>query len=391
MLLSIALIFLCALMLSGILIRFKLPGLIGMLIVGIMLGPFVFDLLDDSILTISSDLRTMALIIILLKAGLSINIHDLKKVGRPAMLMSFIPAGFEIMAFLIFAPILLNVTYLEAGIIGAVMSAVSPAVVVPKMTRLIDEGYGTDKAIPQMIIAGASVDDIFVIVIFTSLVSIASGGSFSMIDLGKVPLSIVLGLSAGIIAGLLLVWFFKKYHMRDTVKVLILISISILFMPLEQFLSDITGFSGLLAIMSMGIVILNRYAVLAKRISGKFSKLWVAAEITLFVLVGSAVNISYVLKAGFITVLMIFIGLFFRLLGTYIILIKTQFNQKERLFIMLSQIPKATVQAAIGAIPLSIGLACGDLVLTFAVVSILITAPLGAFLIDITHKQLLKA
>jgi len=378
-------------MLSGILIRFKLPGLIGMLIVGIMLGPFVFDLLDDSILTISSDLRTMALIIILLKAGLSINIHDLKKVGRPAMLMSFIPAGFEIMAFLIFAPILLNVTYLEAGIIGAVMSAVSPAVVVPKMTRLIDEGYGTDKAIPQMIIAGASVDDIFVIVIFTSLVSIASGGSFSMIDLGKVPLSIVLGLSAGIIAGLLLVWFFKKYHMRDTVKVLILISISILFMPLEQFLSDITGFSGLLAIMSMGIVILNRYAVLAKRISGKFSKLWVAAEITLFVLVGSAVNISYVLKAGFITVLMIFIGLFFRLLGTYIILIKTQFNQKERLFIMLSQIPKATVQAAIGAIPLSIGLACGDLVLTFAVVSILITAPLGAFLIDITHKQLLKA
>jgi len=378
-------------MLSGILIRFKLPGLIGMLIVGIILGPFVFDLLDDSILTISSDLRTMALIIILLKAGLSINIHDLKKVGRPAMLMSFIPAGFEIMAFLIFAPILLNVTYLEAGIIGAVMSAVSPAVVVPKMTRLIDEGYGTDKAIPQMIIAGASVDDIFVIVIFTSLVSIASGGSFSMIDLGKVPLSIVLGLSAGIIAGLLLVWFFKKYHMRDTVKVLILISISILFMPLEQLLSDITGFSGLLAIMSMGIVILNRYAVLAKRISGKFSKLWVAAEITLFVLVGSAVNISYVLKAGFITVLMIFIGLFFRLLGTYIILIKTQFNQKERLFIMLSQIPKATVQAAIGAIPLSIGLACGDLVLTFAVVSILITAPLGAFLIDITHKQLLKA
>lgn len=378
-------------MLSGILIRFKLPGLIGMLIVGIILGPFVFDLLDDSILTISSDLRTMALIIILLKAGLSINIHDLKKVGRPAMLMSFIPASFEIMAFLIFAPILLNVTYLEAGIIGAVMSAVSPAVVVPKMTRLIDEGYGTDKAIPQMIIAGASVDDIFVIVIFTSLVSIASGGSFSMIDLGKVPLSIVLGLSAGIIAGLLLVWFFKKYHMRDTVKVLILISISILFMPLEQLLSDITGFSGLLAIMSMGIVILNRYAVLAKRISGKFSKLWVAAEITLFVLVGSAVNISYVLKAGFITVLMIFIGLFFRLLGTYIILIKTQFNQKERLFIMLSQIPKATVQAAIGAIPLSIGLACGDLVLTFAVVSILITAPLGAFLIDITHKQLLKA
>lgn len=229
-------------MLSGILIRFKLPGLIGMLIVGIILGPFVFDLLDDSILTISSDLRTMALIIILLKAGLSINIHDLKKVGRPAMLMSFIPAGFEIMAFLIFAPILLNVTYLEAGIIGAVMSAVSPAVVVPKMTRLIDEGYGTDKAIPQMIIAGASVDDIFVIVIFTSLVSIASGGSFSMIDLGKVPLSIVLGLSAGIIAGLLLVWFFKKYHMRDTVKVLILISISILFMPLEQLLSDITGF-----------------------------------------------------------------------------------------------------------------------------------------------------
>lgn len=377
-------------MLSGILVRLKLPGLLGMLIVGIVLGPFVLGLLDDSLINISSDLRTVALIIILLKAGLSMDLSDLRKVGRPAILMSFVPASFEIIAFLIFAPMFLGITYLEAGIIGAVMSAVSPAVIVPKMSKLIDEGYGTDKAIPQMIIAGASVDDIFVIVIFTSLVTIASGGSFSMIDLGKVPLSIVLGLSAGIISGLLLVWFFKKYHMRDTVKVLILISISILFMPLEQLLSDITGFSGLLAIMSMGIVILNRYALLAKRISGKFSKLWVAAEIALFVLVGSAVNISYVLRAGFITVLMIFIGLVFRLLGTYIILIKTQFNQKERLFIMLSQIPKATVQAAIGAIPLSLGLACGDLVLTFAVVSILITAPLGAFLIDITHKQLLK-
>jgi NhaP-type Na+/H+ or K+/H+ antiporter len=377
-------------MLSGILVRFKIPGLIGMLIVGIVLGPFVLDLLDDSILTVSGDLRTLALIIILLKAGLSMDLSDLKKVGRPAILMSFVPASFEIIAFLIFAPALFQITYLEAGIIGAVMSAVSPAVVVPKMSRLIDEGYGTDKAIPQMIIAGASVDDVFVIVIFTSLVTMASGGSFSLIEFTKIPLSVILGLAVGIIMGILLVWFFKKYHMRDTVKVLILISISILFMPLEKLLSDITGFSGLLAIMSMGIVILNRYAILAKRISGKFSKLWVAAEIALFVLVGSAVNISYVLKAGFITVLMIFIGLAFRLLGTYISLIKTQFNQKERLFIMLSQIPKATVQAAIGAIPLSLGLACGDLVLTFAVVSILITAPLGAFLIDITYKKLLK-
>ncbi len=361
-----------------------------MLIVGIVLGPFVLDLLDDSILNISSDLRTVALIIILLKAGLSMDLSDLKKVGRPAILMSFVPASFEIIAFLIFAPMLFGVTYLEAGIIGAVMSAVSPAVIVPKMIKLIDDGYGTNKAIPQMIIAGASIDDIFVIVIFTSLVTMASGGSFMITDIGKIPLSIILGLAAGILMGLLLVWFFKKYHMRDTVKVLILVSVSILFMPLEKLLSDITGFSGLLAIMSMGIVILNRYALLAKRISGKFSKLWVAAEIALFVLVGSAVNISYVLKAGLITVLMIFIGLAFRLFGTYISLIKTQFNQKEGLFIMLSQRPKATVQAAIGAIPLSMGLACGDLVLTFAVVSILLTAPLGAFLIDITHKKLLK-
>jgi NhaP-type Na+/H+ or K+/H+ antiporter len=389
MLLSIALIFLCALLLSGILIKFKLPGLLGMLIVGIVLGPYVLNLLDDSILNISADLRTIALIVILLKAGLSMNLDDLRKVGRPAILMSFVPASFEIIAFIVFAPMLLGITYLEAGLIGAVMSAVSPAVVIPKMSKLIDEGYGTDKAIPQMIIAGASADDVFVIVIFTSLISIATGGSFSISDLTKIPVSIVLGLIGGIGIGFILVWLFKKYHMRDTIKVLILISISILFMPLEDLLSGIIGFSGLLAIMALGIIIFNRYPVLAQRLSGKFVKLWVAAEIALFVLVGSEVDISYVVNAGFITVVLIFIGLIFRLAGTYLCVIKTQFNSKERLFIMISQIPKATVQAAIGAIPLSLGLSCGDLVLTFAVVSILITAPLGAFLIDVTHKKLL--
>lgn len=389
MLLSIALIFLCALLLSGILIKFKLPGLLGMLIVGIVLGPYVLNLLDDSILNISSDLRTIALIVILLKAGLSMNLDDLRKVGRPAILMSFVPASFEIIAFIVFAPMLLGITYLEAGLIGAVMSAVSPAVVIPKMSKLIDEGYGTDKAIPQMIIAGASADDVFVIVIFTSLISIATGGSFSISDLTKIPVSIILGLIGGIGIGFILVWLFKKYHMRDTIKVLILISISILFMPLEDLLSGIIGFSGLLAIMALGIIIFNRYPVLAQRLSGKFVKLWVAAEIALFVLVGSEVDISYVVNAGFITVVLIFIGLIFRLAGTYLCVIKTQFNSKERLFIMISQIPKATVQAAIGAIPLSLGLSCGDLVLTFAVVSILITALLGAFLIDVTHKKLL--
>lgn len=389
MLLSIALIFLCALLLSGILIKFKLPGLLGMLIVGIVLGPYVLNLLDDSILNISADLRTIALIVILLKAGLSMNLNDLRKVGRPAILMSFVPASFEIIAFIVFAPMLLGITYLEAGLIGAVMSAVSPAVVIPKMSKLIDEGYGTDKAIPQMIIAGASADDVFVIVIFTSLISIATGGSFSISDLTKIPVSIILGLIGGIGIGFILVWLFKKYHMRDTIKVLILISISILFMPLEDLLSGIIGFSGLLAIMALGIIIFNRYPVLAQRLSGKFVKLWVAAEIALFVLVGSEVDISYVVNAGFITVVLIFIGLIFRLAGTYLCVIKTQFNSKERLFIMISQIPKATVQAAIGAIPLSLGLSCGDLVLTFAVVSILITAPLGAFLIDVTHKKLL--
>jgi len=340
-------------------------------------------------LNISADLRTIALIVILLKAGLSMNLNDLRKVGRPAILMSFVPASFEIIAFIVFAPMLLGITYLEAGLIGAVMSAVSPAVVIPKMSKLIDEGYGTDKAIPQMIIAGASADDVFVIVIFTSLISIATGGSFSISDLTKIPVSIVLGLIGGIGIGFILVWLFKKYHMRDTIKVLILISISILFMPLEDLLSGIIGFSGLLAIMALGIIIFNRYPVLAQRLSGKFVKLWVAAEIALFVLVGSEVDISYVVNAGFITVVLIFIGLIFRLAGTYLCVIKTQFNSKERLFIMISQIPKATVQAAIGAIPLSLGLSCGDLVLTFAVVSILITAPLGAFLIDVTHKKLL--
>ncbi|MDD4543470.1 MAG: cation:proton antiporter, partial [Clostridia bacterium] len=284
MLLTIALIFLCALLLSGILIKFKLPGLLGMLIVGIVLGPYVLNLLDDSILNISADLRTIALIVILLKAGLSMNLNDLRKVGRPAILMSFVPASLEIIAFIVFAPMLLGITYLEAGLIGAVMSAVSPAVVIPKMSKLIDEGYGTDKAIPQMMIAGASADDVFVIVIFTSLISIATGGSFSISDLTKIPVSIILGLIGGIGIGFILVWLFKKYHMRDTIKVLILISISILFMPLEDLLSGIIGFSGLLAIMALGIIIFNRYPVLAQRLSGKFVKLWVAAEIALFVL-----------------------------------------------------------------------------------------------------------
>lgn len=389
MLVSLALIFLCGLLLGGIFNRLKLPSLLGMLLVGILLGPYVLNVLDDSILSISPDIREIALIIILVKAGLALDIEDLKKVGRPALMMCFVPASFEIVGFLLFAPALLHVSLLEAGILGAVMGAVSPAVIVPKMTKLIEEGWGTEKGIPQMIIAGSSADDVYVIVIFTALVSLAGGGSASAMEFVGIPVSIVLGIVLGIAGGLILVTFFKTVHMRDSVKVLIILSVSFLFAALENALDGIVPVSGLLAVMSMGMTILNRYEILAKRISGKFSKLWVAAEVILFVLVGATVDIGYAAKAGVTVVAMLFVGLAFRMLGTYLCVVKTALTGKERLFCVISQIPKATVQAAIGGIPLAKGLACGNIVLTVAVVAILISAPIGAFLIDTTHKRFL--
>lgn len=390
MLLSIALIMLFGLVAGTIFKRMRLPYIIGMLAAGIILGPYVLNLLDDSILNISSDLRQIALIVILAKAGLTLDINDLKRVGRPAVLLCFLPATMEIIAYLLFAPGLMGISLLEAGIIGAVMGAVSPAIIVPSMSKLIDEGWGTKKGIPQMIVAGSSADDVYVIVVFTVLISLAQGGKVSAAEFLQVPVSIVLGIVLGAAGGMVLVLFFQRFHMRDTVKVIILLCVSFLFVTLEEELEGIVAVSGLLAVMSMGITIYNRYDILAKRITGKFSKIWVPAEILLFVLVGSVVNVKYALSAGIMMVLMLLIGLIFRLAGTYLCVAGTKLNRKERIFCMISQIPKATVQAAIGGVALARGLPCGNIVLTAAVVSILITAPVGALGIEVTYKKLLS-
>lgn len=389
MLLSIALIMLFGLFAGNIFKKIRLPYIIGMLVVGILLGPYVLDLLDESILNISGDLRQIALIIILMKAGLTLDISDLKRVGRPAVLLCFLPATMEIIAYLLLAPKLMGISLLEAGIIGAVMGAVSPAVIVPAMSKLIDQGWGTEKGIPQMIIAGSSADDVYVIVVFTALISLAQGGKVSAAEFLQVPVSILLGIALGAAVGFVLVLFFKKFHMRDTIKVIILLSVSFLLVVLEEALEGTVAVSGLLAVMTMGITIYNRYDVLAKRITGKFTKMWVPAEILLFVLVGAVVNIRYALSAGIMMIVMLMVGLLFRLAGTYLCVLGTKLNRKERMFCMISQIPKATVQAAIGGVALAKGLSCGNLVLTAAVVSILITAPIGAFAIESSYRKLL--
>lgn len=390
MLTSLALIFLCGLLLGSIFQKIKLPPLLGMIITGIILGPHTLNLIDQSVLSISSDLRQIALIIILTRAGLNLDINSLKKVGRPAILMCFVPACFEIIGMVLLAPPLLGISILDALIMGTVVAAVSPAVIVPKMLKLIETGYGKDKSIPQMIMAGASVDDVFVIVLFTSFTGLAQGESFSPISLIQVPISIILGIGLGILIGILLGFFFKKVHMRDSIKVIIILSISFLLVTLENSLKGIVPISGLIAIMSIGISLQKIRSDASKRISTKFSKLWVAAELMLFVLVGATVDIKYAFSAGIMAIVLIFGVLVFRMIGVLICLIKTKLNKKERLFCMIAYCPKATVQAAIGSIPLTMGLSCGNIVLTVAVLSILITAPLGAFFIELLYKRLLK-
>ena len=390
MLLSLALIFLCGLALGGIFRKLHLPQLLGMLLTGILLGPYVLNLLDSSILGISADLRQIALIIILTRAGLNLDLEDLKKVGRPAALLCFVPAAFEIAGMLLLAPRLLGISLLEAAVMGTVVAAVSPAVVVPGMLKLMEEGYGTKKSIPQMIMAGASVDDVFVIVLFTSFTGLAGGGGISAWDFVRIPVSILLGLAGGILCGMLLVVFFRKVHMRDSVKVIIILSLSFLLVTLEHALTGIVGFSGLLAVMSMGIALQKGRKEAAVRLSAKYSKLWVAAELLLFVLVGAAVDIPYAFKAGTAAAAVILGVLVFRMLGVLICLLGTELNRKEKLFCMFAYMPKATVQAAIGSVPLAMGLACGNIVLTVAVLAILITAPAGAFLIDFTYKRFLS-
>lgn len=390
MLTSIALILLLGLFLSSLFSKMKLPGLLGMIIAGIVLSPHAFNLIDQSILSISADLRQIALVIILTRAGLSLDFADLKRVGRPAILMCFVPACMEILGTIILAPVLLGVTVLEAAIIGSVIAAVSPAVIVPRMIKLIDEGYGKEHSIPQLILAGASVDDVFVIVVFTALISLASTGTISAISFLQIPVSILTGIGIGAATGSILVIFFKKFHMRDSVKVLIILSFSFLLLELQNRLEEIIPISGLLAIMSLGIVIKQKYSVLAKRLSGKYNKLWVAAEVFLFVLVGAAVDLRYAAAAGIFAVLLIICALAFRMSGVAMSLIKTKLTRQEKLFCMMAYTPKATVQAAIGTIPFTMGLACGQTVLTAAVLSILITAPFGAICIDNLYKKLLN-
>lgn len=389
MLASLALIFLFGLIFGALFQKLRLPPLLGMLIVGIVLGPYALDWLDDSLLSISADLRQIALIIILTRAGLNLNISDLKKVGRPAVLMCFLPACFEILGMLVLAPPLLHISYLDAAIMGAVVGAVSPAVIVPKMLRLMEEGYGTEKSIPQLILAGASVDDVFVIVLFSSFTGLAKGESLSPWRFAEIPISILLGVLLGAALGLALAFFFQKVHVRDSIKVLLLLSFSFLLVALEDALEGFVPISGLIAVMSLGIALQRKRDIVARRLSLKFSKLWVAAELLLFVLVGATVDLHYAYAAGLSAVVLIFGVLVFRMAGVWVCLFKTKLLFKERLFCMLAYMPKATVQAAIGSVPLSMGLSCGNIVLTVAVLAILITAPLGAFLIDLTYKKLL--
>lgn len=396
MLTSLALVFLVGLALASICQRLKLPRIIGMLVGGILLGPCVLDLLDSSILGISADLRQMALVIILIKAGLSLNIEDLKKVGRPAVLMSFVPATFEILAFVLIAPFVLHINQVEAAIMGAVLGAVSPAVVVPRMVQLMEEKYGTGKSIPQMILAGASLDDVFVIVLFSTFVSMGQGSSAQIMDFINIPVSIVLGILLGAGVGFVLAWFFEYNHLhwhtiRNSVKVIIVLGISFLLLAVENWLEGIIPLSGLLAIMSMALVLAMRSdSNVTRRLQEKYGKLWLAAEVILFVLVGAAVDIRYTLQAGVGAALMIVIGLVFRCAGVYLCMLGTKLNWEERLYCMIAYLPKATVQAAIGSVPLALGLPCGNIVLSVAVLSILITAPLGAIGMDLTYKKLLS-
>ena len=396
MLTSLSFIFLVGLAMGAICQKLKLPRIIGMLATGIVLGPYVLDLLDPSILSISSDLRKMALIIILLKAGLSLNLEDLKKVGRPAIMMAFVPATFELIGYLVFAPLILGITRVEAAVMGSVLAAVSPAVVVPRMVQLMENKYGTEKAIPQMIMAGASCDDIFVIVLFTTFLSMAQGGSADIKAFVNIPISIILGIILGAIVGYLLYLFFetayaKKHYVRNSMKVMIVLGVSFLLMAVETWVKAYVSVSGLLAVVSMACVLkIKCPKSVSGRLSEKFGKLWIAAEVVLFVLVGAAVDIRYTATAGAAAIVMILLALVFRAVGVLVCMTGTALDKKERVFTVIAYLPKATVQAAIGSVPMAMGLACGQIVLSVAVLAILITAPLGAIGMDMTYKKLLK-
>lgn len=390
MLLSISLILILGMFMGWICRKMKLPALLGMLITGIILGPYGLNLLDGSILGISAELRKIALIIILTRAGLGLDLSGLKKIGRPAVLMCFVPASFELLGMILMAPKLMGLSVLESAVMGAVLAAVSPAVVVPRMVKLMDEGYGVKEGIPQLILAGASVDDVYVIVLFSTFVGMMQGEGVSILKFVNIPVSIFFGIAIGLFLGVLLAYFFKKVHIRDTSKVLIILSISFLLVVIEDKLTTAITFSSLIAVMFIGIGLQKKREAVAKRLSVKYGKLWVAAEVFLFVLVGATVNIEYLGKIGAKAFVVIIGALIFRMFGVFVCLLGTNLKRKERLFAMMAYTPKATVQAAIGGIPLALGLACGDIVLTVAVLAIVFTAPLGAFAIDWSYKKLLN-
>ena len=390
MLLSVALILLCGMSAGFLVRRAHLPALTGMIVAGIVIGPYVLNWLSEDILAISSQLRKIALIIILLRAGLKLTLDDLKTAGKPAVLMCFVPALFEIAASVMFAPAFFGISVMEAAVLGTVLGAVSPAVIVPGMIRLIDEGYGTDKAIPHMILAGASVDDVFVIVLFTTAVSLVQGGTFRPAEMFTIPLSIITGIGAGLLCGYLLAVWFKKINVRDTVRVIILFAVSFLLTAFEDSFGSVIPFASLRAIMAAGFQIRSSYTRLALKMTSVLDRMWVAAEIFLFVLLGASVEIQSALTAGLHVIAFLFVILLFRMAGVFLCMSKTNLSMKERLFCMIAYIPKATVQAAIGGIPLSLGLACGPLVLTVSVIAILVSAPLGAIGIESTYRYLLE-
>lgn len=389
MLLSITYILFFGLLFGWICKKLHLPALFGMILAGILIGPYVLNLLDSSILDISAQIRKIALVIILIRAGLKLSLADLKKVGRPAILLCFLPASAELLGMLLLAPKLLGISVLEAAVLGSVVAAVSPAVVVPGMIKLMDEGYGSDKGIPQMILAGASVDDVFVIVLFTTFTGMAQHDTVSVMQFVNIPIALITGISIGLLAGMGLTVLFDKIHQRDMVRVLIVMGCSLLLVSAEDGLSSMIPFASLIAVMCLGMAIRMKKENLAKRLSQTYDQLWVGAEVFLFVLVGASVQIESAKAAGVKSIVLIFAVLLFRMIGVYLCVLGTKLNQKERFFCMFAYTPKATVQAAIGGVPLAMGLACGNMVLTVSVISILLTAPLGAFLIDWTYKKCL--
>lgn len=390
MLLSLSLILILGMLAGWLCSKIKLPSLMGMLTVGIIIGPSCLNILDVSVLNISAQIRRIALLIILLRAGLNLKLEDLKKVGRPAIMMCFVPATFEILGMLLFAPLLFRMTVIDSLILGTVIAAVSPAVIVPHMLRIMDEGYGVQKGIPQMILAGASADDVFVIVLFTSFTGIAAGGTFDFISLMRIPSSILLGIAGGIITGYVLQLLLSKIQLSNEKSLILFLAVSFLLVTLEDSMTGFIGFSGLIAVMTMGMMFSRYSQKKAEGLSQGFSKLWIASEIFLFVLVGAAVDISYAFRSGITAAILILAVLLFRMIGVALCVVNTKLDWKERLFCMIAYTPKATVQAAIGAIPLTMGLPSGNIILTVAVIAILITAPLGAFMIDLTYKRFLS-